>query len=115
LISQCVVSSVLEVVQMSERYVKLQVSPPRVSKELDRNARLWRLSARPYWISFTSIHFAMASELVTTDEPDSEKPANHTVQAPTFHFGGEPTCIASLDAAKLSSEVDRNFFRSARW
>jgi len=35
--------------------------------------------------------------------------------APTFKFTEEPRCVTAVSAGSLDSEVDVNFFRSARW
>lgn len=35
--------------------------------------------------------------------------------APTVNLAEEPRCVTTVSAGSLDSEVDVNFFRSARW
>jgi hypothetical protein len=35
--------------------------------------------------------------------------------APIYDFVEEPKCVSAVSAGSLDSEVDVNFFRSARW
>jgi hypothetical protein len=56
----------------------------------------------------------------TMDQADYEYPEAGPSKvtyptAPIYAFDAEPKKVASTSARNLDSEIDRNFFRSARW
>jgi hypothetical protein len=48
-------------------------------------------------------------------EAGPSTPASVYPTAPIYDLAREPKCVSAVSAGSLDSEVDVNFFRSARW